>query len=99
MTRIVSSRSWFRGASGQGSPVAPCKSVAESVIDDPRPPASGRHASSGDVAHQLHPAHHAVERTGVVQRGVLRAAIVPERHRAVLPMEAAGEFRAMAVFV
>src|SRR5689334_11439595 len=49
------------------------------------------------VTRDLHPAHDAAKWTGVVDRDVLDAAIVPERHRAGLPAEAAGKLRPMAV--
>ena len=45
----------------------------------------------------LDAAHQAAERAGVAQRDVLGAAIVPEGDRALLPAEAEGEFRPVAV--
>src|SRR5213075_1920636 len=52
-----------------------------------------RHARAAD----LDAAHQAAERAGVAQRDVLGAAIVPEGDRAVLPAEAEGEFRPVAM--
>src|SRR6185369_10186094 len=41
--------------------------------------------------------HQAAKRPGVAQRDVLGAAIVPEGDRSLLPAEAEGEFRPVAV--
>src|SRR5205823_9459990 len=49
------------------------------------------------VAGDLHPAHQPAERPGIVYREVLDRAVVPERHRAVPPAEAAGEFGPVAM--
>jgi predicted dithiol-disulfide oxidoreductase (DUF899 family) len=49
--------------------------------------------SAGSVAREGDPVHHAAVAVVVVDRVVLGAAVVPERERADLPLEAAGEFR------
>jgi len=51
------------------------------------------HLPAGD----LHAAHMAEVRTGVVDRDMVHAAIVPERDRTVMPTEIAGELRPLAV--
>ena len=48
-------------------------------------------------AADLDAAHQAAERAGVAERDVLGAAVVPEGDRALLPAEAEGEFRPVAV--
>src|SRR5262245_45961380 len=49
------------------------------------------------VSRDLHTPHEAAEGAGVLDRQVLHAAVVPEGHRTVGPVEAAGELWAVAM--
>src|SRR5476649_1571987 len=68
------------------------RSTSPSSSASTRPAKSDRH-----VAADLDAAHQAPERPGIAQRNMLGAAIVPEGDRALLPAEAEGEFRPVAV--
>src|SRR6202041_504357 len=63
------------------------------------PGARNDNALNRPLALDRHPVHHAALAVIIVDRVVLDGAVVPERDRALLPPEAAGEFRAHRVAV